>query len=90
MSDVKVKLRGFRNAKHDSTAYKSKPARYQVVEELTFEELEEMTSTADLTGIFYTYDPPAKDSKETIRLTKDEQEKINRAFTDDPYAQQNA
>ena len=87
MADVKIRVKGFKNRKHDSTAYKSKPARYQAVEEITFEELMELSTTADLTGIIYNYDPPAKDSKETIRLTKEEEEKINRNFADaDPYA----
>ena len=46
----------------------------------------ELTSTADLTGVIYDYEPPAKDSKETIRMTKEEEEKINRNFADvDPY-----
>ena len=88
MADVKIKVRGFKGGKYDSTAYKSKPARYQTVEEITFEELMELQTTADLTGVIYNYEPPAKDSNETIRLTKEEEEKINRNFADaDPYAQ---
>ena len=88
MADVKIKVRGFKGGKYDSSTYKSKPARYQAVEEITVEELMEFTTTADLTGIIYNYEPPAKDSKEAIRLTKEEEEKINRNFADaDPYAQ---
>ena len=69
MSDVKIKIKGFKSAKYDSSTYKSKPARYQTVEEITFDELVELTSTADLTGVIYNYEPPAKDSKES-RMTK--------------------
>ena len=88
MADVKIRVKGFKSSKYDSSSYKSKPARYQTVEEITFEELMDFTTTADLTGIIYNYEPPAKDSKETIRLTKEEEEKINRNFADaDPYAQ---
>lgn len=48
----------------------------------------ELTATADLTGSTYYYDPPAKDSKETIRLSKVEEEKINKKFSDeDPNRQ---
>ena len=87
MADVKIRVKGFKSSKYDSSSYKSKPARYQTVEEITFEELMDFTTTADLTGIIYNYEPPAKDSKETIRLTKEEEEKINRNFADaDPYA----
>ena len=90
MADVKIRCRGFKGGKYDSTAYKNKPARYQTVEEITVEELMELTTTADLTGVIYNYDPPAKDSKDTIRMTQEEEEKINRNFADvDPYAQQN-
>ena len=73
MADVKIRVKGFKSSKYDSSSYKSKPARYQTVEEITFEELMDFTTTADLTGIIYNYEPPAKDSKETIRLTKEEE-----------------
>ena len=39
MSEVKIRLKGFKSSKYDSTAFKPKPARYQAVEEITFEEL---------------------------------------------------
>ena len=55
MADVKLRVQGFRGANADSTSYKAKPARYQTVEELTSEELTELTSTADLTGVIYNY-----------------------------------
>ena len=77
---MKLRLKGFLSAKLDSTVYRPKAARYQSTEEITFEELADLTTTADLTGVDYTYDPPEKGSKESIRMTDDEMGRINRNF----------
>ena len=73
MADVKLRVQGFRKENTDSTTYKSKPARYQTVEEITTEELIELTSTADLTGIIYNYQAPGENGKESIRMTAEEE-----------------
>ena len=87
MADVKLRVQGFRGANADSTSYKAKPARYQTVEELTPEELTELTSTADLTGVIYNYQAPGENGKESIRMTPEEEQKINTGFADaDPYS----
>ena len=47
----------------------------------------ELTSTADLTGVIYNYQAPGENGKESIRMTEDEEMKINTSFADtDPYA----
>lgn len=79
MSNIKLRVYGFRGGRVDSSACGIKPKRYMKVEYIDREELLEIRNTTDLTGV--DYEPPDKRAYK-LTLTDKEKQMVAKTFAD--------